>query len=253
MSAIITLLALFAVSTVVTKTASAWLMATGLSARNARFHARSAFTGVGFTTSEAEVVVNHPIRRRVITTLMLLGNLGVGAVVAGLVVSYDGADTGATAQRTALLVVGGLAILAISRSTRVDNALVALTRRMLEVGHGGSSPDRSTLVSVGGHHDVVELAVNDGDWMCGRSLDELRLKDEGVMVLGIERDGLFVAGIDKETTVSVGDVVVVFGPRPVIEELDHRRAGVGGELAHVDRVVERNREVERAEAEYQDV
>ncbi len=252
MSAIITLLALFAVSTVVTKTASAWLMATGLSARNARFHARSAFTGVGFTTSEAEVVVNHPVRRRVITTLMLIGNLGVGAVVAGLVVSYNGADGGDTAQRTALLIVGGLAIVAVARSTRIDNALVALTRRILEVGHGGSSPDRSTLVSIGGHHDVVELGVNTGDWMCGRSLDELRLKDEGVVVLGIERDGLFVSEIDKETVVGAGDVVVVFGPRPVIEELDDRRAGVGGELAHVDRVVERNHEIEQAASRHQE-
>ena len=37
-------------------------VATGTSSELARFQARSAFTGVGFTTSEAESVVLHPVR-----------------------------------------------------------------------------------------------------------------------------------------------------------------------------------------------
>lgn len=239
MTAVVTLLALFAVSTVVTKTAAAWLMATGMSARYARFQARSAFTGVGFTTTEAEAVVNHPVRRRVITRLMLLGNLGVGAIVASLVVSYDGADTSSTARRTGLLVVGGLLVLAFSKSATIDRALVAVTRRLLRVDYGRNSSDRSTLVHVGGEYDVVELAVRDGDWLCGGSLENLRLMDEGIFVLGVERAGIFLAELDKDAELQTGDVVVVFGARATIEDLDDRRQGIGGELAHVDRVVER--------------
>lgn len=238
MTAIITLLALFAVSTIITKVAAAWLMATGMSARYARFQARSAFTGVGFTTTEAEAVVNHPIRRRVITRLMLLGNLGVGAIVASLVISYDGAGGAGTARRTVLLVVGGIAVLLFSRSTTVDRALVAITRRILRTGHGGSSPDRATIAHVGGDYDVVELAVHDDDWMCGRALAELRLKDEGIVVLGVERDGMFDGDLDKDDQVDAGDIVVVFGRRGSIEALDDRRRGIGGELSHVDRVSE---------------
>ena len=44
-----------------TRIATVALQLTGLSKANARFQARSAFTGVGYTTSEAEDTVNHPV------------------------------------------------------------------------------------------------------------------------------------------------------------------------------------------------
>ena len=60
MIAIGTVLAAILVSLLVTRVAAIALSVTGLSRESARFQARSAFTGVGFTTSEAESVVNHP-------------------------------------------------------------------------------------------------------------------------------------------------------------------------------------------------
>lgn len=51
---------------------------TGMSLDHARFQARSAFTGTGSTTSEAEAVVTHPARRRIVMALMLVS--GPGAV-----------------------------------------------------------------------------------------------------------------------------------------------------------------------------
>ena len=39
------------------------LQRTGLSREAATFQAQSAFMGVGFTTSESESLVNHPVRR----------------------------------------------------------------------------------------------------------------------------------------------------------------------------------------------
>ncbi|HWH13902.1 MAG TPA: hypothetical protein VNT51_04095 [Miltoncostaeaceae bacterium] len=47
------------VSLLVTRVATVLLTATGLSREVARFQARSALSGVGFTTGEAESVVNH--------------------------------------------------------------------------------------------------------------------------------------------------------------------------------------------------
>ncbi|MDZ4851234.1 MAG: hypothetical protein SGI77_18250 [Pirellulaceae bacterium] len=45
----------------------------------------SAFFGVGFTTREAELVVNHPVRRRIIRDLILAGNIGLTSSLATLV------------------------------------------------------------------------------------------------------------------------------------------------------------------------
>lgn len=59
------------------------LTLTGLSRESAKFQARSAFSGAGFTTTESEDVVNHPIRRRVIMSLMLIGNAGDSVIIYG--------------------------------------------------------------------------------------------------------------------------------------------------------------------------
>jgi len=66
MIAIVSLLCVLSLSLFVTRVATVALAHTGLSREAARFQARSAFTGVGFTTSESENVINHPVRRRVV-------------------------------------------------------------------------------------------------------------------------------------------------------------------------------------------
>ena len=57
------------------------LMMTGMDAAKANFQALSAFSGTGFTTREAELIVNHPQRRRIATWLMILGNAGIISVM----------------------------------------------------------------------------------------------------------------------------------------------------------------------------
>ena len=59
------------VSYLVVRAAGIALMMTGLDRRKAFFQALSAFTGTGFTTREAERVVNHPTRRTIVSWLMV--------------------------------------------------------------------------------------------------------------------------------------------------------------------------------------
>jgi Trk-type K+ transport system membrane component len=51
----------------IVRAASIALMMTGMNQKRARFQALSAFTGTGFTTKEAESVMNHPLRRKIIS------------------------------------------------------------------------------------------------------------------------------------------------------------------------------------------
>ena len=88
MLSIISLLVVLTLSILVTRIATVALTYTGLSRESARFQARSAFTGVGFTTNESEKVVNHPLRRKILMLLMLLGNAGVITAVSSLIVSF---------------------------------------------------------------------------------------------------------------------------------------------------------------------
>ena len=74
-------------SLLVTRIAAMALMFTGLSLEAASFQGRSVFSGVGFPTSESELIMNHPVRRKILMFLMLLGNIGIATVVATVIVS----------------------------------------------------------------------------------------------------------------------------------------------------------------------
>lgn len=92
MFAVASLLVVILLALLVMRVATVVLTLTGLSRESARFQARSALTGVGFTTREAESVVNHPVRRRVVMLLMLIGSAGVISVVTTLILSFAGAE-----------------------------------------------------------------------------------------------------------------------------------------------------------------
>jgi Trk-type K+ transport system membrane component len=94
MYAIASLLAVLAVSLLVTRVATVVLAASGMSGESARFQARSAFTGAGFTTTESEAVVAHPLRRRVVMLLMLVGNVGFVAAASSLILGFHAAQRG---------------------------------------------------------------------------------------------------------------------------------------------------------------
>ena len=85
MTPILSLVATLIVSLLVTRIGAVAFQLTGLAQEVARFQARSAFTGVGFTTSEAEKIVNHPVRRKIAGLLMLAGNVGIALVIASMI------------------------------------------------------------------------------------------------------------------------------------------------------------------------
>src|SRR4051794_10388871 len=123
MAALISVFVVLAISIVVTRVGAIALTHTGLSLEVARFQARSAFLGVGYTTSESESIVNHPVRRRIAAGLILLGNAGLVGGVASLVLSFTHASNAQAVQRFAILAAGLGALLLLVRSRPVDRAM----------------------------------------------------------------------------------------------------------------------------------
>lgn len=237
MFAIGSLLLIAAVSLLVTRVATVILTASGVPQHVARFQARSALTGSGFTTSESEGVVSHPIRRRVIAVLMLLGNVGIVGAASSAIIGFHG--TNRAGWRVVELVAGLLALVLISRSRRVDRMLTAAIARVLRRYTDVPNRDLSGLLNLSGDYAVQELAVNPGDWMAGRPLGALRLRDEGVVVLVVTKpDGSYAAAPDGQTLIEGGDNLVLYGRSERLRELDRRPAGEAGTRAHESAVAE---------------
>lgn len=76
------LLILFTLILITIEMATLILQATGLPRFIAKFQSISLLTGTGFTTSEAERITEHPIRRRVAETLILFGSFAFAIIIA---------------------------------------------------------------------------------------------------------------------------------------------------------------------------
>lgn len=133
MISIISLLVVLTLSILVTRIATVALTHTGLARESAKFQARSAFTGVGFTTDESEKVFNHPIRQRILLLLMLLGNAGVVTAVSSLILSFINLNQSGALLWHIPLLVGGLMLLWTFASSRwVDRHLSNLVSKALK-------------------------------------------------------------------------------------------------------------------------
>ncbi|HSO00346.1 MAG TPA: TrkA C-terminal domain-containing protein, partial [Candidatus Nanopelagicales bacterium] len=228
MLGLISLFIVILLSLLVTRVASAVLVQTGLSQQVARFQARSALTGCGFTTDESNSVVNHPVRRRVISLLMLMGSAGIVTVVGTLMLTFAGTGNQELRSMKFLIILGGLLFLfLLSRSQRVDHYLSRVIHGALRRWTKLRLRNVDSLLHLAERFGIAEILVEPEDWVAGKTLGEADLRAAGVAVLGVERregEG-FVAAPDKDTKVCPGDVLIVYGHEGAIEGLGQRPKG----------------------------
>lgn len=255
MIAVVSLLITLSLSLIVTRIGTMALMLTGLSRETARFQARSSFTGVGFTTEESESVVSHPVRRHIVMLLMLLGNVGIAAVVATLMLSVLRSSESDRGWSHMLLLLAGLSLLVyLAKSRLVERHLNRLIAWGLKRWANLTVRDHVAILQLEKGYAVSELAVEPQDWLAEKTLRDLKLPTEGVLVLGIRReDGAYLGTPTADMVIHPGDTLVIYGPIDRIGELDQRRKGRSGEIAHqeamheLEEVIEEQRSSEEPE------
>ena len=182
---------------------------TGLRKEVARFQAISLLTGTGYTTSESNLIVNHPIRRKIASFLIIFGNVSF-AIILAYVISFF---VNSTIYLTDLGI--GVAVLFVAifviRSPMVHSYL---SRKI------GSRLDKYLV-----HHKSVEEVFHlDGEnAMCqfilkethqkiiNIPLKELRLVDRDVKILNIQRNHQSIKNPTGSTLLLPGDEVLVYG------------------------------------------
>jgi hypothetical protein len=248
---IIALLTVLGLSLVITRLASIALEMTGLSREVATLQARSAFTGTGFTTSESEKVVNHPVRRRIVMMLMILRSAGLVTVIISVILSFVSAGDAQHRLFRLVWLIGGVAgLLALAHLPFVNRGLERVIGWALNRWTDLDVRDYSRLLNLSGDYGVTEVNIREGDWVEDKDLKECDLGQEGVTVLGIQRsDGGYVGAPHGDTTVYAGDTLIVYGRSDTLEDLDQRRRGGAGDVAHQQAVGEQKQEMARQEAE----
>lgn len=223
MTAIVTLIVIALFSLLAIRVATTALMMTGLSYDTASFQSYSAFFGVGFTTNEAELVVNHPVRRRIIRDLILVGNIGLTSALATMVATFvQGSNVFGSLM---LIVSAALIALAISALSRLDffrKSLDRLIAYTLTQAGLVRALDYELLLRVEHGYVVSEYLIEPGNPLVGKMLRESRPWDLGVIVLAIRRNDILLPGIPGPSDrIESGDVVVLYGQEKDAKELMH--------------------------------
>lgn len=205
------------------------LTLTGMSQTAARFQAASAFFGVGFTTQEAEMVVSHPIRRRIILHLIIAGNIGITSALATLIVTLMRNDPDGLAGWMALLLIiaSVVAIGLLLNVSFIKKPLDSLMTRALKRSGMVRALDYDVLLRVKQGFSVAEVELFDGHPFVGYELGESRPADRGIVILGIHRkEGGFVGAPGRHEQLGTGDLIMVYGSDRDVRRL---RAGYPNE------------------------
>ncbi len=235
MGSLISLLIIFVLSVLITKIASQALMHTGLSKDASKFQARSAFTGVGFTTSEAEKIVNHPVRRRIIMALMLIGNIGIISAMASLILTFVNPDKQNIDNIIRIgIIIGSLAILyALTKSKWVENTIAKIIDKALNRFTSINVKDYIELLDLQGDYEINVLNVNKESWLSDKKIRNLGLREEGIIIIGIKRkNGAYIGSPHADTKITATDQLIVYGREKALRNLEHRKHDLAGDQEH---------------------
>lgn len=249
MIAAISLFLIVSLSALITKIASIALIHTGLSTESAKFQARSAYTGTGLSTQETESIMNHPLRRKIIYNLMLVGNAGIVTVMSSLILTFILPETIASKLYGLLIIVVGMITLWLAvRSKWVDRGLSRVINKMLRRYTNLAVHDYAAVLHLKDDYTISEAIVDHDGWMCYRTLEKLNLREEGITILGVDRKGKGYFGSPSGSFEMLpGDVVTIYGKSDGVESLFNRKKDFYAQQEHHKFVVKEEHRKDREE------
>lgn len=221
MYAIATFLVVAVFTMVFGRLATGALIATGVPPDIAAFQSRSAFSGAGFTTTETESVINHPLRRQIISTTMFVGSLGTPTLIVAVLIGFVAPGPGSTIERT-LVIISGIMLIAMMLGNRPATSL------LVKIGHRYAnkrlipalSEEVETLLQVSGDFVVASVRLSADPADTYRSLRGLDDAMPGVKVLGVRRGHDYFGEMPTDIQLQQGDEIIVYART---EQLDSIR------------------------------
>ncbi len=211
---------------------------TGLEWSLSKFQALSCFTGTGFTTKEAELIVTNKQRRRIASILMVLGNAGfitliataasalspktaIWAKLSESLLPFSIPEVVVPWVNIIIIVIAIYVVYKVFTHKKFAKKITdSLRKRILrrEIVKKVSFED---LLFLTGGYGVSRIDVDKSSPLIDKSLAESDLRKKDIMVLAIVRGDSTIANPAANTKIRLGDELISFG------NLESIKKGVG--------------------------
>ena len=210
-AAIIPVIIIVVIFFFIVRVATVVLKLTGIDAQTARFQAISAFTGTGFTTKEAETILEDRIRRKTIVVLMILGKVGIVSVITTLFLSFGKDNLSADLYKAVVILaiifilhkITSLKGFSIALNKFIEKRIVArgiIKQKVLE-----------ELFHLPKGYGLAQLTITRRSKENGRSLAEAGFSGKDILVLSIARKDKMISFPHAGDIIKEGDRLLCYG------------------------------------------
>ena len=218
LSAIILILGVFLIYLILIELYTILFRMTGLTKEKSKFQVISMITTAGFTTSESEIITSSKVRRRIAVAAMITGTL-FSVVIISLIINLFTKIQNSSNSAEHVVWIGVafgvfivlLILFKLPITTKLFEKLVEFVANTFF--HVNSNNNVITQLDVYGD-DAINIVP---DELVGKTLAESNLKARyHLNILMVQRNKRTI-NINRDTVIQKKDVLLVFGPKKLIE------------------------------------
>ncbi|MFA7677477.1 MAG: hypothetical protein WCY34_04840 [Candidatus Omnitrophota bacterium] len=195
----------------IVRVATIILKLTGMDERTAWFQSISAFTGTGFTTKEAETILEDRIRRKTIVILMVLGKVGVVSVIGGLFVSFGKGHVYNDLIKTAIILAFIFILYRIVAFRRFSQALNRFIEKKVVAERLVGQKTLEELFHLPKGYGLAQLTITAESREQELTLAQAGFIQKDILVLSIERKHKLISFPHASDAIKQGDKLLCYG------------------------------------------
>ncbi|MFJ7726054.1 hypothetical protein ACIQXV_07795 [Neobacillus sp. NPDC097160] len=188
---------------------------TGLKVEVSRFQVISMMTGVGFTTGESELILGHPVRRRLASFLILFGAFSLAVIISSI---SEFLSSGLRTKEILLVAAIIVIILGILKLEGLQRLLERVfTGKVTQKIELADMPIRDVFLK-NIEDTLVDLRIYQDSQLANRTLNEAAGDHDDLefVALFIQRGEVRIVKQIYDTSIQEGDQILLFGVEKVI-------------------------------------
>lgn len=203
---------IFIVLWVIIEVLSVVFKLTGLEMSKARFQVISLITHTGFTTRESELILQHPTRRAIASSLMFISYIAQVTLISVFLHLLSQNRQRLEVIAVVLVVVVAFIVLSTrSRyvSTRFNRFIEKLLKRRVQREMENQSFGQ--VLKIGADYGVYEILVDGASAIAGKTLAQAKLTEDYIQVLQVDHGSGITEFPKSALVIEAGDKLIVYG------------------------------------------